>query len=137
MVFGIIIHDEYGNHFFSRTHVMPGIYRPEEGEAIGLYEALSWIKDLGLSRVIVEMNAKMVVDGVNGSARMNSVFSEIVDGCRSILVTNPGFRICWVPRDANVMAHCLARGARDFSSPYYWVERPLFVDNSPDIPCLC
>ncbi|KAL8490405.1 hypothetical protein ACS0TY_025567 [Phlomoides rotata] len=70
---------------------MPGLYQPDEREAIGLHEAHSLIKDLGLSRVIVEMDAKLVVEAINGVVHMNSVFSDIVDGCRSILVTNSGF----------------------------------------------
>ncbi|KAL8515507.1 hypothetical protein ACS0TY_014262 [Phlomoides rotata] len=89
MGMGIILHDDRGHHFLSRSHVMPGLYEPEEGEAIGLHEALSWIKDLRVSRVVVEMDAKNVVDAVNGNEEFNSVFGDIVEGCKGLLYSLP------------------------------------------------
>lgn len=137
MGFVIVLHNEWGRHLFSRTHVMPGTYLPEEGEAIGLHEALSWIKDLGISRVIIEMDAKIVVDTVNEVISPNSILGDIVDGCKRALLNSPNFSVRWIPRDANVTAHRLARSARSFSSPHYWVERPTCVDGLPDISCTC
>ncbi|KAL8526707.1 hypothetical protein ACS0TY_015781 [Phlomoides rotata] len=46
MGFGMVLRDRCGSHIYSRTLDMSGLYTPEEGEAIGLFEALSWIKDL-------------------------------------------------------------------------------------------
>lgn len=75
---GFTIHDERDNHIFSRNHVMPGSYKPEEGEAIGLHEALSWIKELRLERAIIEMDAKLVVDAIYNSSVSLSAFGSIV-----------------------------------------------------------
>ncbi|KAL8472197.1 hypothetical protein ACS0TY_029424 [Phlomoides rotata] len=85
MGFGIIIHDHMGHHIYSRSHVMPGLYEPEVGETIELHEALSWIKELGLARVIVEMDAKNVVDAINGDEENNSIFGDIITGCKGLL----------------------------------------------------
>lgn len=91
--FGCILHDGWGNHLFSRTHVMPGSYSPEESEAIGLHEALSWIKDLGITRVIIEMDAKIVVDAVNDSFSDNSILGDIIIGVRRELLISPSYLV--------------------------------------------
>ncbi|KAL8470914.1 hypothetical protein ACS0TY_033480 [Phlomoides rotata] len=96
MGLGVIIHDERGHHLFSRSHVMPGLYEPEEGEAIGLHEALSWIKDLGVTKVVIEMDAKNVVDAINGSVEYNSVFGDIIRGCKGLLSLLPLVVVKWI-----------------------------------------
>ncbi|KAL8526283.1 hypothetical protein ACS0TY_015487 [Phlomoides rotata] len=92
MGLGIIIHDDRGRHFLSRSHVIPSLYEPEEGETIGLHEALSWIKDLGETRLVIEMDAKNVVDAVNGH-EYNSVFGDTVGGCKGLLSSMPFVRV--------------------------------------------
>ncbi|KAL8522413.1 hypothetical protein ACS0TY_012525 [Phlomoides rotata] len=39
----------------------------DEGEAMGLYEALSWIKGLGLNYVEVETSAKLVANAIRST----------------------------------------------------------------------
>ncbi|KAL8468232.1 hypothetical protein ACS0TY_031465 [Phlomoides rotata] len=94
MGLGIIIHDSYGRHIYiySRSHVMSGLYQPEEDEAIGLHEALSWIKDLSMHRVVIEMDVKFVVDAMNRDERLQSTYEDIVAGCRGVEINrgSPG-----------------------------------------------
>ncbi|KAL8553592.1 hypothetical protein ACS0TY_002054 [Phlomoides rotata] len=137
MGLGIIIHDDRGHHFLSRSHVMPGLYELEEDGTIGLHEALSWIKDLGVTKVVIEMNAKNVVDAVNGHEEYNSVFGDILGGCKGLLSSLPFVLVKWIPRDVNIMAYCIAKVAMNFSSPYYWEERPVCVDDLLDSFCTC
>ncbi|KAL8549271.1 hypothetical protein ACS0TY_008208 [Phlomoides rotata] len=137
MGLGIIIHDDGGRHYLSRSYVMSGLYKLEEGEAIGFHEALSWIKYLGETRVVIEMDAKIVVDAVNGHEEHNSVFGDIVVGCKSLLASMSFVWVKWIPRNANVMAHNIAKVARNFSSPHFWDERPVCVDGLPDSFCTC
>ncbi|KAL8500875.1 hypothetical protein ACS0TY_020451 [Phlomoides rotata] len=44
MWFGLVLYDSHGRHICSRSLLLPELYSSEEGEAIGLFEALSWIK---------------------------------------------------------------------------------------------
>ncbi|KAL8534393.1 hypothetical protein ACS0TY_010421 [Phlomoides rotata] len=131
MGFGIIIYDHRGRHIYSRSHVMPDLYVSEVGEAIGHHEALSWVKELGMARVIVEM------DAINGDETHNSVFEDIITGCKGLLFFLPHVHVQWIPRDANIMSYRIAKVARAFSSPCYWVERPNCVDGLPGSSCMC
>ncbi|KAL8511483.1 hypothetical protein ACS0TY_018036 [Phlomoides rotata] len=58
---GIIIHDAEGEFVSCRTIVVPGVFRVDEGEVMGLLKALSWIKQLGFERVIFEIGAKVAL----------------------------------------------------------------------------
>ncbi|KAL8481462.1 hypothetical protein ACS0TY_027826 [Phlomoides rotata] len=69
----MIIHDEDDIFMGCRSLVVPGIYRVDEGEAMGLLEALSWLRQLGLQRVRIEMVAKTVVDAVRSTNGVISV----------------------------------------------------------------
>ncbi|KAL8483014.1 hypothetical protein ACS0TY_025898 [Phlomoides rotata] len=58
MCIDIVIHDDNGEFVACRSLVIPGIYKVEEGEAMRLLEPLLWLKQLGLQRVQVEVDAK-------------------------------------------------------------------------------
>lgn len=132
---GVMIFDDRGKQVISRTLLLVGNYRPEEGEAIMLFEALSWIKDMSLERVIIEMDAKMMVDALNMVETDNSSFGDINESCHRLLTSYSHCKVQWINRDANSLAHKLVRSVRNFFSPHYWVE-PLFtVNGSLDSSC--
>ncbi|KAL8544155.1 hypothetical protein ACS0TY_004621 [Phlomoides rotata] len=62
MGFGLVLYDSLDSHIFTRILVLPGLYSSNEGEAIGLIEVLSWIKELDLQDVLIEMDANLAVD---------------------------------------------------------------------------
>ncbi|KAL8527499.1 hypothetical protein ACS0TY_005369 [Phlomoides rotata] len=94
MGFGLVVHDHNGRHLFSRSSTVPGLYASDEGEAIGIFEALNWIKELNLRNVIIEMDAKLVVDAFNaGIGDSCSVFGDIIDACISSFRNYPFCKI--------------------------------------------
>lgn len=95
----------------------PGIVGVEEVEAWGVLEALQWILQLGLSRVVVEFDAKLVRDVLIGNTVDRSSFGAYIDSARIILRNNPLFFVNLIFRDANVVSHTLARSSRAFGSP--------------------
>ncbi|KAL8538339.1 hypothetical protein ACS0TY_000358 [Phlomoides rotata] len=97
MGFGFVMHNSYGTHIFSKSLNMLGLYSLDEGEAIGLFEALGWIKELDLRNVIIEMDAKLVVDAFNARRLdTSSVFGDIIDACKRSFRTHPFCRVAWV-----------------------------------------
>ncbi|KAL8539985.1 hypothetical protein ACS0TY_001551 [Phlomoides rotata] len=64
MGLGMILHDEVGDYVAGRSVVVSGLLRPDEGEVLGFAEAFSLIKIIGLERVEIEMDAKLVVDAM-------------------------------------------------------------------------
>lgn len=54
MGFEMIVHNYKGNFIICRTLIVPGKYRVEEGKAVCLHDAFSWIKKLSFKKTIIE-----------------------------------------------------------------------------------
>lgn len=96
---------------------------------MGLYEALSWIKGMELDRVLIEVDAKVVVEAVNSNKQNLSTFGNYI--------TYPNFSIFYICRSANELTNRLAKVSRNFLSPSCWVEPPSIVDDLLDDFCTC
>ncbi|KAL8545147.1 hypothetical protein ACS0TY_005368 [Phlomoides rotata] len=90
----------------------------DEGEAMGHLEALSWIKQLGLHKIKIEMAAKLVVDAMKTSKVARFVFHDFIHACKRELISFLTFPFEFVNRAANEKAHRIAKVVRSFSSPY-------------------
>lgn len=62
---GIILRNDNGSFVAARILTIPRHLRVGEGEAMGLHEALSWIKDRDMARVVFHSDNKLVVDAIN------------------------------------------------------------------------
>lgn len=91
------------------------------------------MEKVDVDKIIIKIDAKLVVDAVNGSPSYNTVIGDIVQACRSRLRSLPSWRLKCINRDAKVVAYSFARIAR---SPY-WIECPIFMDNFSDTSYLC
>jgi len=58
---------------------------------IGLWEAISWLGELGLSMVQIELNCKLVVEGIIDKSNSQSDFGKIMSTFRSLLHQFPNF----------------------------------------------
>lgn len=68
----MVVRDEEGKFLVARTKLIKGLGCVKEGEAIGLLEALSWLRNLGLPSIIFEVDAKivyLVVKNTNADSR--------------------------------------------------------------------
>ncbi|KAL8512013.1 hypothetical protein ACS0TY_018463 [Phlomoides rotata] len=84
------------------------------------------------------MDAKLVVDAFNAGFRDScSVFGDIIDACKHSFRSYSFCKVVWVVREANYMAHHLAKIARNFSSLFIWDELPFDVECLPHTSYLC
>ncbi|XP_074369751.1 uncharacterized protein LOC141711245 [Apium graveolens] len=94
-----------------------------EAEAIAVHEALCWIQSLGLGNVAVECDALNVVSAVQKGTVYFSEVGSILDSCRHILRQRSDLKIQHVRRQANSVAHniaklpCLLGTVNSFTSP--------------------
>ncbi|XP_057809003.1 uncharacterized protein LOC131023477 [Salvia miltiorrhiza] len=137
MGLGLVIRNHAGDFMIGKSIKVAGVRSVDEGELMGIKEALSWIKEQGLVHGIVESDSKRAIDVIRSRARNLSEIGIIANSCREELITLPGFIIRHVKRDRNVIAHHFARAARDIDSHHVWNEPPAFVVGHLHRPCSC
>ena len=78
---GSVIRDSMGAFVAARCRCVLGRFSARDAEALGVREALSWIKQLQLSNIIIEMDClsahNALVDNLSGL----SSFSLIIEDC--------------------------------------------------------
>lgn len=103
--FGWVLRDHEGRMMAAPTHSIPGLVDPCAAEALGIREVLSWIKNRGLSKIVVESDALVVVNAINGSTPDFYIFGLIVEDCCSLRKEVPSLNFVFVRRFENQVAH--------------------------------
>ena len=114
--FGCIIRDENGALVAARNDLLKGPMIPAIAEAICCKESLSWIKSLGYSRLIMELDAQKIILAIHGSYGENSYFGTLIDDCKILSKDLGKCSFVFSKRSANQVAHSLARAAGSESS---------------------
>uniref|UniRef100_A0A803QFA4 RNase H type-1 domain-containing protein n=1 Tax=Cannabis sativa TaxID=3483 RepID=A0A803QFA4_CANSA len=109
--YGIVARDEHGFMLEGVSRLCHGSVCPELAEAIGVREALSWIKDKQWPHVILETNCLVVVQAIPNPIHMISLFGDVIKECQNLLVSLSGVAISFVKRSANLVAHAFAKAA--------------------------
>ncbi|KAK2421832.1 hypothetical protein QL285_032416 [Trifolium repens] len=72
------IRDYCGNFIREQTIWRKGIPLPHEAEAWSLKEALHWIKNFGYTNVSIELDCKLVIDGIVSNPNSQTEFGAIL-----------------------------------------------------------
>jgi ribonuclease HI len=108
---GICIRDEKGEFVKAKLLRKETCIPPQETEAIGLYEALFWLRELGIQCVTIKLGCKSVVDGVVGNLTNVAEYGTIIKKCKTLLNCLQNFKISFIRRQTNLVAHTLARAS--------------------------
>jgi ribonuclease HI len=108
---GWCLRDHTGMFVAAGTSWMEGICSIIEGESIALLHALNELVQQGVSHAIFETDSKSLVDAIQHIHVGVSDFSLIVRQINNVLSLNPNFMVRFVKRQANIVAHTLARAA--------------------------
>ncbi|XP_057809175.1 uncharacterized protein LOC131023647 [Salvia miltiorrhiza] len=134
---GLVLRDHEGHFIMAKTLKVQGLFKVEEGELMGIKEALSWLKELCYNRGWVESDCKLACKAIRSGERNILELGILAAFCREELSSFLDVQICHVKRDRNVIAHCLARAARDFLTHHVWNEPPALVEGHLHLPCSC
>lgn len=80
-----------------------------EAEAMELYEALLWLRELEVRQVIVECDSLLVVNAVLKNITYMSEVGTVFEDCRAILRQRSDFKDQHVRRQANKTVHNIAK----------------------------
>jgi hypothetical protein len=79
-------------------------------------------KESGLLDIILEGDALQVVNEINLAIPSLSKIGHFTDDIRSVLYSLRSFRVIHVKREANFVAHMLAKAAVFYVSDSIWLE---------------
>jgi ribonuclease HI len=126
---GWCIRDHLGRFIKAGTMWKEATYTVAEGEALALLEAMSTMVSEGATQVIFETDSKCVVDAIHSLHSGSSEFSTIIRNVKCILLSNPNFMVKFIKRQANMVAHTLARADISWSSRVTFETIPLCITN--------
>ncbi|XP_045802642.1 uncharacterized protein LOC123896275 [Trifolium pratense] len=98
-----------------------------EAEAMAMLEAMKAAIHLHMERISFESDSLIVVKAVHAKHSGSSEFNLLIDNIKNLLVLNPKFELKFVKRQANSVAHLLAKAANS------WTRRCLFYVIPPCI----
>lgn len=117
--FGVVACDFEGTVVEAKVGCCMGVVEPELAEAIGLKEALSWIKAKRWGEVVIETDCYVVVQAICSSIKMLSPFGMIIKECKSLFSSLSDKTLLFVYRSANRVAHSLARVAYSYPDLFF------------------
>ena len=115
---GICLRDEGGVFVLAKTISYFGVYPVDTGEALGLHLALQWVSDMQLDNIDFEVDSKTTKEAIYARREDESELGNIITASRTLLFSKfINSRVEFVRRQANAVAHTLAREATFLASP--------------------
>ncbi|XP_030502725.2 uncharacterized protein LOC115717895 [Cannabis sativa] len=107
--FGCVVRDTEGTLTAAFAGVKTGSVSPELAEAMGIREALSWLKNHPFSQAIVETDSLVCAESIRSAEVFASSFGSVVNDCKKLLESLSNVSLLFVKRSANCAAHFVAR----------------------------
>jgi NADPH-dependent 7-cyano-7-deazaguanine reductase QueF-like protein len=99
------------------------------GEAMWLLYALQWLRDMGLDQVDFALDSKIVTEAFHKQPPDVSEFGHVLSASRRLLTSSfRNSRVEFNRRQANEVAHTLARVAPFSASPTIYIDVPLCIE---------
>jgi ribonuclease HI len=106
----------------ARCFSIVGNLGPIAAEALGAYHAIVLSTEMGVQNVILEGDAKMVVQAVNSREINTGKYGQLMDDTKMLLRSFSNWECCYVSRYLNRAAHDLARLACRQIIEKTWVD---------------
>jgi ribonuclease HI len=125
---GWCVRDSRGFFQLAGTNVVHSTLNVLEGEALAILEAMEEMIHRGITFVIFESDSKLVVDAILSTHVGISEFSVLISHIQDLLRMHNYFEVKYVKRQANMVAHSLARAAFSMSRRRIFDSVPRCID---------
>lgn len=106
---GMILRDHTGSFCRARNLCREGLITVFEAETWGVLEAIKWALQLGISKVQIESDSLITVQAIKTGARNYLEVGVMLHEARELLSARPDISVSFVKKQANTIAHLLAR----------------------------
>ncbi|XP_058782551.1 uncharacterized protein LOC131656734 [Vicia villosa] len=112
---GWCIRNDHGNFVAAGTAWDGSTFSVIEAEALALKEAIQSVIMLHNAPTIFESDSQQVVQALSSNTPGSSEFISIINSIKSLLLDFPNFEVKFIKRQANMVAHTLAKAANSWS----------------------
>jgi len=126
---GICVRDSEGTFVLAKTIIFRCIVSVDVREALGLHSTLQWLSDMQFDNMDYETDSKLTADAFLSTRNDLSEFGCIITSCRSFFRNFfSNSRVEFIRRQANEVAHALAREATSLASPTIYYDIPTCIE---------
>jgi ribonuclease HI len=122
MGFGIIIRDQEGKFLAAKSAIRMGRWELAAAEALATYLGVLLGQEMGVQQMILEGDAKQVTEAIRAKEGNDSMIGHLINDVRQCLKNIPRWQVNHVFREANRVAHELAKHALKQANDIVWVD---------------
>ncbi|XP_019198431.1 PREDICTED: uncharacterized protein LOC109192314 [Ipomoea nil] len=119
--FGAVLRDHTGRFVAAKSSHVEGIHDPFTAETIAVKEALTWLKGLHCSSIIIESDCLNFCTAFNSAYSDYSYVGLLIKQCLSIANDIGEVIVCHVKGSTNRVTHELARATGSVFALREWV----------------
>ena len=121
---GAVVRDCQGNFIAAATTLLPNVVSVAMAEAWAMKEGLSFINSLGYSAIIAESDSLETVQACTGDETWWNESAAIFADCVTLVAEIGSVSFSFYPREANRVAHSLAKHCFSVKNSCNWVDKP-------------
>ncbi|XP_062155083.1 uncharacterized protein LOC133863104 [Alnus glutinosa] len=119
---GVVICDDKGDVVVALSKIVPYIVDPLTAETVVVWHAARLVCEMGFQNVLMEGDSLSVIQELQKQGPNGSGCGQLIIDTKSILSSLDSVSFQHVKRDANKVAHCLAKFALSQMLDKVWVE---------------
>ena len=119
---GVIIHNEKGEVMGVKSAKGPRVMDSLEAKALACCDAIEFVVDIGLSDIVIEGYCVQVINAIKDCKVNLSRLGHVIEDIQVLISVLRWADVRWVKRSANLVAHSLARYAKNISNDVMWLE---------------
>jgi ribonuclease HI len=124
MGYGMCFRDFFGQLLYGKSGYLLSSATVLEAETIALLESINVAISNGWNNVLFETDCKTLVEALYSPIVPTNEFGDLVSCCRSLLASNSDFAVSFIRRQANKVAHTIARASLSHTSPHIFYDVP-------------
>ena len=118
---GVIIRNEKGEVMGAKSTKGPRVMSLE-AEALACRDAIEFAVDIGLFDIVIEGYCVQVINAIKDCKVNLSRLGHVIEDIQVLISGLRWAEVRWVTRSANLVAHSLARYAKNISNDVMWLE---------------
>jgi ribonuclease HI len=121
---GAVLRDFEGKNLAGRMVYLSHVGSSQMAEALAMKEGLALANEMGVSNLIAESDSLETVEACSGDQQWHNESAAIFADCVDLVASIGNVSFAQCPREANMVAHNLARECFSAMSNCNWVDDP-------------